>query len=154
MSTICLLSSDGKLFDFCVKAAQCCGTIKNMLDECEPPEAGVHTPVPVTAAILEKVIEYCNHHKDDPKLTIDENCEDERSFDISAWDADFLRVDQVTLFHLIMAANFLDARGLLHVTCKTVANMMKGKTAEEIRKTFGIKDDTLDDGDYDDTREE
>jgi len=29
----------------------------------------------------------------------------------------------------------------LDVTCKTVANMIKGKNPEEIRKTFNIKND-------------
>ena len=32
-------------------------------------------------------------------------------------------------------------KGLLDVTCKTVANFIKGKTPEEIRKTFNIKND-------------
>ena len=40
-----------------------------------------------------------------------------------------------------MAADYLDIKGLLDVTCKTVANMIKGKTPEEIRKTFNIKND-------------
>ena len=35
----------------------------------------------------------------------------------------------------------LSLQGLLDVTCKTVANMIKGKTPEEIRKTFNIKND-------------
>ena len=70
----------------------------------------------------------------------DENKE-KRTDDISSWDSDFLKVDQGTLFELILAANYLDIKGLLDVTCKTVANMIKGKTPEEIRKTFNIKND-------------
>jgi S-phase kinase-associated protein 1 len=53
----------------------------------------------------------------------------------------FFQVDQGTLFELILAANYLDIKGLLEVTCKTVANMIKGKTPDEIRKTFNIKND-------------
>lgn len=52
-----------------------------------------------------------------------------------------VQVDQGTLFELILAANYLDIKGLLDVTCKTVANMIKGKTPEEIRRTFNIKND-------------
>ena len=46
-----------------------------------------------------------------------------------------------TISDIIQAANYLDIKGLLDVTCKTVANMIKGKTPEEIRKTFNIKND-------------
>ena len=37
--------------------------------------------------------------------------------------------------------HFYVFQGLLDVTCKTVANMIKGKTPEDIRKTFNIKND-------------
>nr|XP_058935597.1 S-phase kinase-associated protein 1-like [Kogia breviceps] len=38
-------------------------------------------------------------------------------------------------------ANDVDIKDLLDVTCKTVADMIKGKTPEEIQKTFNIKND-------------
>ena len=41
----------------------------------------------------------------------------------------------------IQAANYLNIKGLLDLTCQTVADMIKGKTPEEIRKTFNIKND-------------
>ena len=37
-----------------------------------------------------------------------------------------------------MFRSALFTQGLLDVTCKTVENMIKGKTPEEIRKTFNI----------------
>jgi hypothetical protein len=39
------------------------------------------------------------------------------------------------------AAKYLDIKGLLDLTCQTVADMMKGKTPKDIRKTFNIKND-------------
>ncbi|KAG5199074.1 hypothetical protein JEQ12_006774 [Ovis aries] len=77
-------------------------------------------------------------------LGMDDEGDDDPVFkkdDIPVWDQEFLEVDQGTLFELILGANYLDVKGLLDVTCKTVANMIKGKTPEEIRKTFNIKND-------------
>ncbi|AES87715.1 SCF ubiquitin ligase, SKP1 component [Medicago truncatula] len=48
--------------------------------------------------------------------------------------------DQNTLFDLMLAANYLDFKTLLDLTCKTVANMMlEAKTPEAIRKKLHIK---------------
>ena len=42
---------------------------------------------------------------------------------------------------MFQAANYLDVRGLLEVSTQFVANMIKGKTAKQIRETFGILND-------------
>ncbi|KAF3673430.1 SKP1-like protein 20 [Capsicum chacoense] len=41
--------------------------------------------------------------------------------------------------YLPKASNYLNIESLLDLTCQTVADMIKGKTTEEIRKTFNIK---------------
>ena len=102
-------------------------------------------PVPlpnVNAGILRKVITWAQHHKDDPPPPEDEENKEKRTDDIDPWDQEFLKVDQGTLFELILAANYLDIKGLLDVTCKTVANMIKGmqtilqSTLEDCRVAF------------------
>lgn len=61
--------------------------------------------------------------------------------EVKDYDADFVKVDQSTLFELILASNYLNIKPLLDLSCLTVANMIKGKTPEEIRKTFNIPND-------------
>lgn len=143
MPMIKLKSSDNKVFETDVRIAKCSGTIKTMLEDCGmSDEDDTIVPLPnVNSVILQKVLQWSNFHKDDPLPTEDDETQAKRSDDISPWDADFLKVDQGTLFELILAANYLDTKGLLEVICKTVANMIKGKNPEEIRKTFNIKND-------------
>eukprot|EP00117_Sycon_ciliatum_P012790 scpid108209/ scgid13723/ S-phase kinase-associated protein 1; Cyclin-A/CDK2-associated protein p19; Organ of Corti protein 2; Organ of Corti protein II; RNA polymerase II elongation factor-like protein; SIII; Transcription elongation factor B; p19A; p19skp1 &gt; S-phase kinase-associated protein 1; Cyclin-A/CDK2-associated protein p19; Organ of Corti protein 2; Organ of Corti protein II; S-phase kinase-associated protein 1A; p19A; p19skp1 &gt; S-phase kinase-associated protein 1; Cyclin-A/CDK2-a len=136
MPNIKLQSSDGENFVIDVEIAKQSVTIKTMLEDLgmdEEEEESVPLPN-VNAAILKKVIAWATYHKDDPPPPEDDENKEKRTDDISSWDADFLKVDQGTLFELILAANYLDIKGLLDVTCKTVANMIKGKTPEEIRK--------------------
>ncbi len=45
------------------------------------------------------------------------------------------------MFEIVMAANYLEVKGLLDKACKAVANLIIGKTPEEIRETFNVKDD-------------
>ena len=61
--------------------------------------------------------------------------------DVKDYDTDFVKVDQSTLFELILASNYLDIKKLLDLACLTVAGMIKGKTPDEIRKTFNIPND-------------
>ena len=64
-------------------------------------------PLPnVNAAILKKVIQWCTYHKDDPPPPEDDENKEKRTDDISSWDAEFLKVDQGTLYELIMVSAF------------------------------------------------
>jgi len=141
MPSIRLQSSDGEVFPVDVEIAKQSVTIKSMLDDLGMKEDEVIPLKNVNAAILRKVIQWATYHKDDPPLPDDDENKETRKVDICSWDADFLKIDQGTLFELILAANFLDIKGLLDVTCMTVTNMIEGKTPEEIRKTFNIKND-------------
>jgi len=143
MPNIKLQSSDGEIFELDVEVAKLSVTIKTMLEDLGMDEEE-EDPIPlpnVNAAILKKVIQWCTYHKDDPPPPEDDDNREKRTDDIPSWDIEFLKVDQGTLFELILSANYLDIKGLLDVTCKTVANMIKGKTPDEIRKTFNIKND-------------
>nr|GEW10136.1 SKP1-like protein 1B [Tanacetum cinerariifolium] len=90
----------------------------------------------IVRRILSKVIEYRKKHVEAPK-TEDKVAEEE----LKSFDADFMKVDQGTLFDLILAANYLNIKSLLDLTCQTIADMITSKTPEEIRKTFNIKND-------------
>ncbi|KAB1199954.1 SKP1-like protein 12 [Morella rubra] len=185
---ITLKSSDGEAFEVDEVVALESQTIKHMIeDDCA--DNGIPLPN-VTSKILAKVIEYCKKHVE--ATNPEERTSDD---DLKTWDAEFVRVDQATLFDLILvglifvqdfgscwgglrfceyeleliievcvsallrlvffrrvsgfggyvycyaAANYLNIKSLLDLTCQTVADMIKGKTPEEIRKTFNIKND-------------
>ena len=131
---IILRSSDGEAFEVDEAVALESQTIKHMVeDDCA--DNGIPLPN-VTSKILAKIIEYCKKHVESPKTDDRSNTVDE---DLNTWDADFVKVDCETLFDLILAANYLDIKDLLDLTCQTVADMIKGKTPEEIRKTFTYK---------------
>ena len=119
--------------------------IKTMLEDLGMDEDDDEAvPIPnVNAAILKLVIQWATYHTFwDPKECL---CKDDENSDkdisIDAWDASFLKVDQATLFELIRAANYLDMKGLIDITCRTVVNLMKGKAVEELRQCFNITND-------------
>ncbi|KAH6894974.1 E3 ubiquitin ligase SCF complex Skp subunit [Coprinopsis sp. MPI-PUGE-AT-0042] len=141
---VLLVTSDNEQFTADKEVVERSVLIKNMLEDVG--ESDQPIPLPnVSASVLKKVLEYCEHHRGEPLPSADaDQNQDEtrkRTTDISEWDQKFISVDQEMLFEIILAANYLDIKSLLDVGCKTVANMIKGKTPEEIRKLFNIVND-------------
>ena len=118
--------------------------IRNLIEDLGD-DAVATQPIPipnVNEAVLRKVVEWCEHHRNDAQQSgEDDNDNRKKTTDIEEWDQKFMQVDQEMLFEIILASNYLDIKALLDVGCKTVANMIKGKSPEEIRKTFNITND-------------
>ena len=139
--TLKLRSSEGDTFDVNPEVASMSTLIKNMVDDSTTDE---EIPIPnVKSAILAKVLEYCTYHKDNPAEVIQKPLKsaDLVECGVSLWDSEFVNIEQEALFELIVAANYLDIKPLLDLTCAKVASAIKGKTAEEIRKHFSIVND-------------
>ncbi|GAU23872.1 hypothetical protein TSUD_369800 [Trifolium subterraneum] len=133
---ITLKCSDGETFVIDEVIALESQTIKHMIeDNCA--DTGIPLPV-VTGKILAKVIEYCKKHVQGASSEEEKPQNDD---DLKAWDLDFVKVDQATLFELILAANYLNIKSLLDLTTQAAADMIKDKTPEEVRKIFNIEND-------------
>jgi len=94
----------------------------------------------VKAHVLQKVIDYCTHYHQVEAMTpiqtpLPSNILREV---VQTFYADFCMVDKVLLFELVTAANFMDIKPLLDLTCFAVAALIRGKTASEIREIFNI----------------
>ncbi|KAM7258085.1 hypothetical protein ACFE04_013826 [Oxalis oulophora] len=156
---IVLRSCDGETFVVDEASIIQSLTIKNMMKDVVGFAEDV-IPVPnVNSKILSKVIEYCNKHAAESDHDASKAEDIKIADEIKAWDTEFVNLDQNTLFELIQqpgllasclfvmelsflsAANYLNIQSLIELTCSKVAEMMKGKTPEELRTLFNIEND-------------
>ncbi|KAH7332143.1 hypothetical protein KP509_20G070700 [Ceratopteris richardii] len=122
-----LKSADDELFEVEKIVALESRTIKDIVED-----IGTDCVIPllnVSSQILSKIIKYCRYHilevpnkgeGDGKRPALSEE-------DVTHWDGKFLEVDQATLFEVL--------------TCQRVADMIKEKTPEEIRRAFNIEND-------------
>ena len=131
---ITLVSKEGVKFQMERRAAKMSNVLKPLLNDGEK-EFRLRL---IETAVLKKVIEYCNYHSGQIAKTIGINETD--------WDTTFLegigesedaqRRNRTMLFDLLRAANYLDIKSLLDLTCVKVASM--------IQKDIGGDLDTID----------
>lgn len=150
---IVIISSDKDKFTVERKVAEKSLFIKNMLKNLLPAEGDedsdnedndepIEIPTPnVRSAVMKNILEWCEHYKDTEFPEDDQEDDSKKSAPIEAWDKNFLNVDQEMLYEIILAANYLNIKPLLNAGCKVVAEMIRGKSPDEIRKTFNIVND-------------
>lgn len=134
--TITLISKDEKSFDVNTLNATISILVKTSRDA---DKDATEVPIPgVDGDILELIVQYMNHHKGtDPDIiekplrskVLKEVCND-------PWDAQFIDdigEDRQKLYDLILAANYMDVKSLLHLGCAKVASLIKGQPLEKIK---------------------
>merc|ERR1712194_198544 len=141
-----LKSAQGDLYVVEREVAMMSNLLRGLLEDAGADE---EIPLPnVKSGVLAKVIDYCKQHKDAfVEGKVEEIAKPLKSPNlqecgVSEWDNDYVsNLDQEVLFELILAANYMDIRGLLELSCAKVASMIKGRTPEEIRTQFNISND-------------
>ena len=149
---ITLRSFDGECFLVSEVVALMSQSIRHIIED-----NGIEgiIPVPnVDAKVLSMVIEYCKKHViGEATIAADDSNPNISEEELKKWDEDFIDIDMDRLYEIIMAANFLDINELLNLACQKVANMIKGKSPEEIRRIFNIENDFTPEGEEEIRRE-
>ncbi|XP_054782632.1 putative leucine-rich repeat receptor-like serine/threonine-protein kinase At2g19230 [Prosopis cineraria] len=135
VENITVVSSDGDEFKITVGTAMQSELLNRMLkdDDCVFNKVPMS---PVNTATLVKVMEYCQKHADG-------GASDSGDVeDLKRWDDEFIKVDsEDMLFHILVAANYLEIVSLFDLACHAVGNLMKGKAPKEIPRIFNIEND-------------
>ena len=136
------VSSDDQKITIDEKSAQKSVLLKGLFEDYK--EDMEDTPIAdVSGAILKKAFEYLEHYKDSEPKEIPRPLPSANMTEVCGeWDVKFLsELELDSVFDVINAANYLDIKSLLDLSCAKIASEMKGKTADEIRTKFNIEND-------------
>ena len=137
---IILVSSDGEKVEISSKAVQKSILVKGIIED-YPDESEVPLNN-VKSNILKKIKEYLEHYENEEPKPIDRPLTSQNFKEcVEDWDFKFIDVELDLIFELILGANYMDIKPLLELASAKVASIIKGKTTEEIRKTFNIEND-------------
>lgn len=78
-------------------------------------------------------MEYCTFHSKD-----DDNDTPNTAAEKAAFDAQFVEMDRATAITVLLAANYMDVRGMVKLMCKAIADTIRGKTPEQVRLMYNL----------------
>jgi len=139
--TIRLQSKDGEFFEVPLQVGKMSGLIKESIDDEDEQDNVPEIPIPnVSSDILKRVIDFCKHYSLEEEMTPIQTPLRSPKLEelVQEWYANFVKVPKNTLFDLVAAANFMDIKPLLDLTCLAVSILIKGKSAGELREMFNI----------------
>merc|ERR1711964_175555 len=126
------------------KAALMCVLVRNIIDgDKTAKEIEIKQ---VDGETLRLVCEYLKHHDGKVPAEIKKPIQSTKMETLvqDPWDAEWInKQTKKVQFKLILAANYMDIKSLLHLGCAKIATLIKGKSPEEIKDILG--DDKEDD---------
>ncbi|TKW42269.1 hypothetical protein SEVIR_1G373200v4 [Setaria viridis] len=148
---ITLRSADGEERSMSAAAAKLSVVLSNMIED----DCAYNVVIPLersatVARTLDTVIEYCVKHADEPVHDSNPSTAGGSSSvvvtavpeDLEEWDRKLVEgLSADDLYDLLLAANHLSIQGLIDVVCQRAADMIKGKTTQQIRDTFNLPND-------------
>merc|ERR1711964_918202 len=95
----------------------------------------------VSGPILNRIVDYLKHHDGKVPAEIAKPIKFTKMEKLveDPWDAEFIAIDnkektKKVVFQIILGANYMDIKSLLHLGCAKIATLIKGKSPEEIKK--------------------
>ncbi|OMO89452.1 SKP1 component [Corchorus olitorius] len=126
---ITLRTADNQQFEVDEDIAMEFVTVKTFFDE-NPDAAQEPMPLPnVSAKCLSAIIEYCKERR-------------AANDEAGTFSEEFVKaMDSESLKEMILAANYLNIKDLLDMLNQAVADRIKNKSVEYVRRLFGIESD-------------
>ncbi|KAL5206860.1 hypothetical protein ABZP36_035069 [Zizania latifolia] len=146
VAMVTLVSSDGQRFQLLEEAALLSAMVRDTLQIGQAGRGPAGIPLHnITSQTLSMVVVYCNKHYTAAAADGDDAADEENKVannkQLREWDERFINLEQDKLYDILVAANNLGIDGLVDLCCWRFADMMKGKSASEIRVKLGISDD-------------
>ena len=137
---IILVSSDGKKFEISQKAAQRSKYLKAIMEDFPEDEEIIISDV--KGNILKKIIAYLKHYENEEPREIPTPMKNFQEC-LSEWDFKYINIDLNTVLELAKAADILEIKPLLELTCAKFASNVQIKTADELKIIFGGPKDNI-----------
>ena len=135
-----LLCKDGEVLEVPVAVASTSELIAGKIKD-----SGTDEDIPLTRVdkpTMEKVLIFMERMAEHTPPEIEKPLSStDLSQVVEAWYFDYVNVETEKLFEITLAAEYLNIKPLLELSCAKVASQIKGKSIPEIRQYFSIEND-------------
>jgi S-phase kinase-associated protein 1 len=134
-----LLTNDNKKYTISKKDASISVLIETMMID-NPDETELN--LDITSVVLENIIPYMKYHQGIPPSLIDPTTGLKNPYSknriIDKWDLDYItkinESNRQLLYDITLGSNYLDMEHLLHISCQSISNIIKGVPLDQVRE--------------------